>query len=183
MVVTYYDYKTFLRDRIAEAKPKRGFMAKLAKFAGCQRSYLSQVLSSHIQLTPDQAFALARFFGFNRGESEYFRLLVDLERCSTLELRAEIKSRLEQIRSQQMKITERINTPKTTGENHITYYSSWIWSAIHYITSIPEMQTSEKIAERLHLPPSTVAACLEQLVEMKFVIYEGGRYKHSGEPP
>jgi uncharacterized protein (TIGR02147 family) len=181
MVLTYDDYKVFLRAQVSEARPTRGFMAKLAKAAGCQRSYLSQVLSSHVQLTPDQAFALARFFGLNSGESEYFRLLVDLERCATAELKADIKYRLEQIRHQQMKITNRITSQKTNGENYLTYYSSWIWSAIHYLASIPEMQTPEKISERLRLPLPTVVACLDKLVEMRFLIYEDKKYKHKGE--
>jgi hypothetical protein len=48
-------------------------------------------------------------------------------------------------------------------EKEMLYYSSWHWSAIHIIVSIPRYQTAGAIAGRLSLPEPFVVSCLDTL--------------------
>jgi plasmid maintenance system antidote protein VapI len=73
----------------------------------CQRSYLSRVISENLQLTPDHAFKLARFWGLPLAEREYFQTLVDFERAGDSEYRAYLKERLQEMKRRNESIQER----------------------------------------------------------------------------
>lgn len=66
------------------------------------------------------------------------------------------------------------------GMDEARYFSSWIWSAVHFLTSSPKYQTAKEIAERLSLPVPVVTACLKQLSAWSFVRPVGARWEFSG---
>jgi hypothetical protein len=72
-IFAFGHYKDFLR---AHCDASRGALTKLAEAAGCQRSYLSKVLTADPHLTPDQGFLISRFLEFKSDEAEYFMLLL-----------------------------------------------------------------------------------------------------------
>lgn len=77
ILYNYQDYKSYLRDRCAERSSARGFQSLLAKAAGCQAPFISQMLRSHVHITPDHACGLAEFLGLDEVETEYFLNLLD----------------------------------------------------------------------------------------------------------
>jgi uncharacterized protein (TIGR02147 family) len=163
-VFAFSAYKPFFKAYLRAQKDNWGIMTKLAKAAGCQRPYLSKVLSGEAHLMPAQAYGLCRFWKFSGEETEYFLGLLEIERAGSSDYREywirktlETKNRHENI----SKVVER--NAAAGDEKDLLYYSSWYWTAIHILVSIPEYQTERAISERLALPIPQVRSVLETL--------------------
>ena len=174
----FHDYKAFLRKTL-QSKDTRGEITRLAQAAGCQRSYLSRVIHEHVHLTPDQAFGIAQGLKFNAAERDYFLLLVDRARCGTPALIAHLDSKLQAMRQAQEDLSQRLGreTRDDAAGTELAYYSSWVWPAVHLMTSIPDCQSETQIAHRLGLPEGRVHGVLTELEARRLVRREGSRWK------
>lgn len=175
-VFSHTDYKAFLRERL---KGPRGEITRWAEAAGCQRSYLSRVIHEHVHLTPDQAFGLSEGLRLREAEREYFLLLVDRARCATPALTAHLDAKLADLRRAQENLALRLKreTRDDATGTELSYYSSWVWPAVHLLCSIPEAQTEAAIASRLGLSLTRVSGVLAELEARGLVRREGARYK------
>ena len=171
---SFQNYKDFIRAQINREGQERGYQARLALQAGCQRSFLSQVLNGDLHLQREHGAELARFWELDEGESEYFIGLIDLARAGTPHLKRLILGRLAQIKETRENLTQRIRG-KDFGDLEIgaTYYSSWYWTAIHIAVSVPAFRTATALAKRLALPVELVRATLKRLEELGIVKREG----------
>ena len=180
-VFKYLDYKEFLKQEISDRAEKRGFITRLAEAAGCQRAYLSQVIHSHVQLTPEHACNISLFLEMNDLESDYFLLLVDHGRAGTPLLRQRLSLRMEAIRQKSENLAERFQSASLISpEEQNRYYSAWLWSAIHMLVSAPAFQTVEVIMLRLGVPRSQVLEILSGLESMGLVEHQKGRWTFRG---
>jgi uncharacterized protein (TIGR02147 family) len=178
-VYKFENYKELLRAKIKEFKATRGIVAKMAEAAGCQRSYLSQALNTHVHLTPDHAFGLSEFFGFNSDERNYFLLLVDYGRAGTRALKTHLKQNIEEIQKRNSVLENRLTaTVVDPTEAHYKYYASWIWAAVHIGVSVPELRTVERLSKHLSIPESFVESTLQGLSEMGLVHKAGHEWKY-----
>ena len=176
----FKDYKAYIRARIDASESPRGLISAYADAAGCQRTYFSQVINSHVQLTPDHALGLVEYWRLPEAEARYFCLLVDLARAATVRLQNKISTQLEEIKRNQENLAKRFGQKAIEpGEKELIFLSSWHYAAVHMLTSVPQFQSAEKIAERLGLPIVTVTQALEQLEKHGFVKREKKRYVHS----
>lgn len=176
-VFEFTNYKEFLRSRL---KDSWGLITKVAEASGCQRAYLSRVLTDTVHLTPDQAFNIAKVFALSPLESEYFMALVEYARAGSDSYREFMEKKIVGLRRQQQNLSRKIRYENnSTLEVQSKYYSSWHWSAIHVLVSIPQFQYPEAIAVKLQLPISLVHATLEELAKNGFVRSERGRWIHS----
>jgi uncharacterized protein (TIGR02147 family) len=158
------DYRAFIRASAASVQPSRGIWAKLAVAAGCQPTYLSQAMKEKCHLTPDHALGIARYFKLSEDETDFFLLLLELERAGTPELQKYLRSKIEKVRREREDLSARLKKPTLEHlEKEAQYYSTWFWSAIHIITSIPDYQTPKAIGERLCLPIPFVEDTLQRL--------------------
>lgn len=176
-------YKDFLRSKL-RSPGKRGALSQAAKALNCQRSYLSRVMNSKIQLTPDHAYLLARHWQLAPPESEYFLTMVDEERAASREFRAYLAQRLEALLRSHESLGTRMerSKPVLAVEQEIAYFSAWHWSAIHFLTSIPAFQTADQIAIRLCLAKPLVEHCLRMLADWGLVRANGPTWEYlSGE--
>jgi uncharacterized protein (TIGR02147 family) len=158
-IFEFNDYKAFISHHIASNAQIRGYKTVLAQAAGCQKAFFSHVHRSHVHLTPDHAAGLANYW--------YFLVLVDLARAGTERLKNHLQERALKIKKQHGKLEERLKT--SAVQEHIIqtyYYSSWYWSALHMLASIPQFQTPEKMADRLGLDPRLVLETLKELEKM-----------------
>ena len=176
-VFAYYDYKQYISSQIESNPAKWGLISKLAVAAGCQRSYLSRALSSAVHLTPDHVFGLSEYWKLTESETDFFLLLLEKDRVSTLALRERIASKIKKLKSEHDNLANRVKRPKVDmGEKEICYYSVWHFSAIHIIVSIPGYQTAKAIAERLQLDVRLVEDTLRALEEFGLIRHERNRW-------
>jgi uncharacterized protein (TIGR02147 family) len=179
-VFAYSHYRDFLQKRI-DGATERGALTRLAEAAKCQRSHISRVLSGQLHLTPEQAFLIARHLHLGQSESAYFCKLVDWERAGDAEYRAALAGELRALKREQENLSKRLGDAHIgTSERELLYYSSWYWSAIHVLVSIPEFQTVSAISSHLSLSPFLVEGCLRQLEKFELVKHEKGKWKFAG---
>lgn len=173
-IFAHKTYKSYLRHRFS-GKENRGSLTRIAAAAGCQRSYLSRVLTSEIQITPDQAFRMTEHWRLTQLERDYFLTLVELERSGDAKYRQLLESRLKRLRSESEDLSRRTQKPPTisAGSFSASYASYWQWSAIHILTSIESFSTEQEIADRLRLPLAFVQAVLQQLSGAGYVLRKG----------
>jgi len=170
-VYDYHEYRDFIRQRIDENHAVRGYQKKMAEFAGCKSSFFSQVLNTHVHLTPDHAAGLSAFWQFDAHETDYFIGLVNFARAQSKYLKKNVGDHLTALRKQRENITVQLKEPpRLNHDQEVIYYASWFYGAIHMIVGIAGYQSSEAIARKLKLSPSTVEHALEQLAQMHLVV-------------
>jgi len=183
-IYEYESYKSFLKDRISQGK-RPGIMTELAKSIGCDRTYLSQVLSGKAQLTADHAINLAEAFSLNPEESDFFLLLVLKERSSLVKARRKFEEKIEKMRKEHLDLTKKIRTSEAPAELSdaikLRYYSSWKFSAAHILTSISNCQALTPLAQTLGCSEKEASGILEELVRMGLVKKSGSRFMHGGK--
>jgi len=164
-------YKDILVKKIESNRDVRGYQKKIATACGCHTSFISQVVNSHLHLTPDHAANLCHFWGLTELESEYFSNLVDLERSSSVVLQKKIKSRISTLKKRNKTLSERLVVDTESEENSAKeyYYSSWQIMAIHVCCSLPKKNTASNISDRLKLPIEFVNRTLNELCQRGYL--------------
>lgn len=167
-------YRDIIRNRIDQNSSKRGYQTQLAKSAGCQGSYFSQVLKGQVHLTPDQAAALCEFWRLSDLEAEYFLTLVNHERAGTPHLQQRLGAQLARIRSESRRVGALVEAKARDNKQldpqaAFYYWSHWYCPAIHGALSIPSLRTLPRLAEHFSLPPKLVGEVLEKLRLMGLV--------------
>jgi len=182
-VYIHNTYKDFFRTFIADQNT-RGIISQIAAACGCDRTYLSQVLNGKADLTPDHLIQFCESWGIGESDSDYLLLLLLRDRSSSLKARKFLDARVKQAKTEALTLSNKVvgkEKPKEIREElRALYYSSWIYGAVHILTSIPEFQTTSAIAQKLSVQPLTINQTLKDLVEMGVVKSEKGRYTHVG---
>ena len=130
----------------------------------------------------DQAFRVAEHWRLGEEDEVYFMKLVENARSGDHRYRAKLKRELAELKALHENLAARLaKKPIGSSEREMTYYSSWHWSAIHVITSIPHYQSSSTIAARLGLPEPLVLHCLEALQTFGLVEKNRAHWKFSPE--
>lgn len=164
-VFDFLDYKDYMNEKVKGHRLSKGYRAQLAEAAGCKQSFISQVLRTHVQLTPDHAANLSSFWQFSPTEGQYFLNLVLLARAASPRLKQAIKERLKELKAGQEDLSERLQWNNISSEEiQKTYFSSWYWTAIYVMTSIERYSSPQAIAARLNLPLPVVEKTLDALV-------------------
>ncbi len=170
-------YRDVIRSKIEQNSSKRGYQTQLARSAGCQGSYFSQVMKGQVHLTPDQAAALCEFWCLSDLEAEYFLTLLNRERAGSVQLQKRLGAQLDRMRSESrrvgalMEAKAKDNIQLDPQAAHY-YWSYWYCPAIHGALSIPSLRTLPSLSEYFSLPPKLVGEVLEKLRLMGLVTVE-----------
>ncbi len=169
-LVNFNTYQDVIRHYIDQNHGVRGYQTLMAQAAGCQRSYLSQVLHGSIHITPDHAAGLCIFWSLPQLDTDYFLNLVALARAGSPHLKKILQDKQRDIKRQASDLSQRLKSVQALNEEMCAaYYSSWHWAAIHMLTSIKRYQTPQLIAERLSLPIALVNETLAGLERMGMI--------------
>ncbi len=163
------DYREAIQIQISREGVGRGYRTLMARAAGCQPAYLSQVLARSVHLTPEHASGLCDFWGLSELESEYFLTLVNLARSGNKRLSERLVRRLAQLKSEyeeQKPTSLKIEQHQYQKERAIFYYLNWAPSAVHLLLMIPGYDTPAAIGRRLKLDEAVVLTALRTLEEL-----------------
>ena len=178
-VFEFRAYKVAL-DHFLRSDGKRGLLTRAAKALHCQPSFLSRVIGSEIHLTPEQAFMICQFLNWSANESEYFQTLVAIERAADPGYKSALTAKLKQLRVDHESLQKRTQKEDfALVEQQSVYLSSWIWSAVHFLSSVPAYQTVEKMADRLGLSNETTRKTLTRLEQWGLVRKTGSRWEYA----
>lgn len=173
----YTSYKVYLRDLIGAHKGQRGYQSGLARAAGCQPSYLSQVLGGKVDLLPEHGVGIAEHINLNELEADYFFLLLQLGRAKSKMLNDFIEKRLSRIRETTKTVLVRSSEIQIASkEIELFYYTSWYWSAVHIATSIESLQTASALAAHFRLPLEKIRKILMRLADCHLVREESEKW-------
>ncbi len=169
------NYKKYLKKVIADGK--RGIVKLLAESAGCQRSYLSQALSTHVNLTADHLCGIASFLNLKEIELDYLLLLLEKEKTSSELYRRHINNKLEKIIQKNTRISKRIKNEKAKVNKK--YYSAWYYMAVHIATSINHLKSISDFANYLGLGKNTISKVLRDLEEWDLVHFTNNEWNYN----
>lgn len=169
-IYDFKDYRKFLIAWIDSHESPRGLYRKLAEAARCETSHISRVLGNQLELTMDQAFRITKFIALEGDEKKFFLKLVEHERSGDSEFKKEIEAELKSMLATQENLALRFKeTQVMMNSQELLYYSSWHWSAIHILVSIPQFRRVEQVAKKLSLDEAVVKQTLHSLKEFGLV--------------
>jgi uncharacterized protein (TIGR02147 family) len=171
-IFSFKSYRAYILHRITGMpKSGRGMRLALAKAISCPVSHISQVLNNISHLSLEQAEAANEFLGHTEEEGDFFLLLVQYARAGTKTLEDRLNRQISQTQQKRLVLKDRLGVKEEISPiDQATFYSSWIYGAIHVMVSIPKFQTREAIADHLKLSVKTVGEILEFLVSLGLVV-------------
>jgi len=144
--------ESYLEKALDTMGPTRGLRKKMASAIGCQSSFISQVLKGNVNFSLEHSVKINQFFDQDQKESDYFILLVLMERAGSFELKNHFEDQIKKIIAKRQEVKERIKRSNDLESfDYTLYYSQWYYSAIHILCTIPEVQNERQIAEKLKL--------------------------------
>lgn len=167
-IFNHLDTKSYLRYYISELPRKgRGEGTKIARHLKVSTTLVSQILAGEKSFTPEQAQGLCDYLGLQGLEADYLTFLVQQDRAGTLELKRYWKNKLDELRSQAVKLANRVQPKRVLNENdRAIFYSSSLYSAIRLFTSVGEEGKSLlDICERFDLSRAKASDILKFLVD------------------
>jgi uncharacterized protein (TIGR02147 family) len=154
-IFKYDDYKSYVKDSLSELG--HGSRIRFASALNCQSAYITQVLNKDAHLSLEQAADASQFLNLNKGEEEYFLLLVQYAKAGSKRLRDIFKVRLKEIKEKRALFSNRVQGNDELDEvTMVKYYSKWYYGAIHIVVTIPEYKTKESISDYLGLKMDVV---------------------------
>ncbi len=179
-IFQYTDYRKYFNDRIKETSPtsKKGLLGRICKATKIHPTVLSQVLGGQRDLNPEQAVVVSDFFGLDETKTQYFLLLVQVDRAGTHKLREILKKQIQEIQFRERQLIKAIPKDKVLSvEERSIFYSDWIYSGIRVLSSIEAYQSVEFIAQKLNLSIAHVSKVVRFLLDHSLCIQEGGKLK------
>jgi uncharacterized protein (TIGR02147 family) len=153
-------------------------MLKIARHLKMHSTRLSQALHGTVELSLEQACGLAEYFSLSALETEFLLALVQRERAGTPGLKRAIDSQLRSIRERARDLSQRIERDKQLSEqDKPIFYSSWHYSAVRLLTSIPKYQDPDAIARYFKMSPKKLSGILQFLVDTGLCIEENGKFE------
>jgi uncharacterized protein (TIGR02147 family) len=175
-----FDFKSYKDFFIVLCDSERGLLTRLADAGHCQKSYLSACLKGKNHLTLDHAFGMAEYLKLSDTEQDYLFLLIEKEKASSYKLKRKLEGKLRDLSREAYKLKNQQNDSIiiSNADSSIgTYYSNWLLTAIHTLTSINKYHNAETIGKRLNLPTPTAQLFLNQLLSLDLIKKDHGHYK------
>ncbi|OFZ52321.1 MAG: hypothetical protein A2381_13740 [Bdellovibrionales bacterium RIFOXYB1_FULL_37_110] len=178
-VFNYTDYCKFLVEYVqSQLMRGHGLKSAFAEKLGCQTTYVSRVLNKKAHFSLEQSEKIADFIGLTESETHYFLLLVQKERAGTHRLKKYFNDQIESERKKQLILKNRLNVQKSLSrENQAIYYSSWLYSAVHIMLTIPEFHVKSKLVSALNIPIQKLNNILDFLISIGLVVESDGKYQ------
>ena len=166
-IYDFADYRAVIKKRLS-LLPNNGYgeSGKIAKRLHVSSALISQILSGAKSLTEDQGYRLAEHFEFNEQETIYFLLLVQRERVGEHKLKKLLEKQISQAQTNAQKLKTRITAERElTFEQQAVFYSDWLYTAVHALTSIKSMNDVDAIAERLNISRPKIVEIVNWLLQ------------------
>jgi len=170
-VFDFKNYQEYLKWVLPVKGEERGVRSKLALFLDCRVSHITQVIQGQSHMGLEMAQKTAEFLRLSHEESHFFLLLVSMERAGTEALKKYFQKQIDEVLSARSNIKQRLRiTDELTSEQVMHYYSSWHYSAVHLLCSLPEIKTANDIQNRLRLPLEKIKESISFLSDSNIVV-------------
>jgi hypothetical protein len=115
--------------------------------------------------------------GLPKLETDFFLLLVQIERASTQDLKKYFREKRDEIKRESLKISRLVLPSQEMDDvEKAVFYSSPLYSAIHLYTSISKGKSLDQIVKRFSLTVERAKAILQFLVDCGLCRFADGLY-------
>lgn len=176
-VFEFQDYKKYVGE-IIKTLPKKGYgtYRKIAHHLNINSVMVSQIFKGDRHLTSEQAHQVSEFLGLSELATDYFILLVQIQRAGTFVYKKRLEKKRVEILEKSRELKIRLPQDKELTEaTKATFYSRWYYSGIRLASSIEGTNTIEQIASRLNLTIAQVNSVVHFLVEHGLCVQDGSR--------
>ncbi len=161
-----------MKDR---RKTQKGLSRKLAEHLGVHPTMVSQVMTGSKDFTEEQIILVCEFLGLQKLDSQYLLVLLQQERAGSKKLKDYFQELKEHVRKQAMQVSQRVHKDRQLSEvEKSIFYSSWLYAAIHLLTTLEQKIHFEDICKKLNLHPSKAREILDFLITIQMVIETDG---------
>jgi len=174
------DYRSYLKVHIKGLPNKgRGELSRIAHALNVNTTLLSQIFAGTRDFNLEQGLQLSKYLGHTELETEFFLLMVQVERAGTHDLKLLFQKKMQTLKTEALKLSKRITTERTLDEHEKSvFYSSWIYSATHLFTSLSAKGVSvEDVCERFDISRSKANEILQFLLRSGLCTEDNGRFK------
>lgn len=178
-VFQYTEVRIYLKHHISGLPKKgRGEISRIAAHLGVSPTLVSHMLAGDKWLTAEQGHELILYLGLVGIEADYFALMIQFERAGTPNLKTYWKSKMEVLKQQYLKLSNRLPTDRQlSNETRAIFYSSPLYMMIRLYTSIGSNgKTAVEIAQRFGLPVTKCEDAIKFLVDCGLCEERNGRY-------
>lgn len=171
-IFSFKDYRAYILAKF-DHMPKAGRGARLAmaKAIASPVSHITQMLNGISDLSIEQADAANEFLGHTEDEGDFFILLVQYGRAGSKSLQNRLERQIRNVQEKRLVLKNRLGVKnEISSQDQSTFYSSWIYGAIHVMVSIPKFQTRDAIASHLGLSSKYVGEILEFLISIGLIV-------------
>lgn len=170
-IFEFLDYRAYLESKTGVTGTRKGIKTAIAQALRCQTTYVSQIIHGRANLSLEQAHNLNDFFSHSKEEAYFFLLLVQKERAGTKALENHFQEQIDEILKKRLILTQRLGPKEVLSEIHqSTYYSSWLYPAVHIALTIPELRTRESLAKHFGIPVRRVTEALDFLITTGLIV-------------
>lgn len=172
------NYKVIVNGILLEKrKTQKGLSRKLAEYLGVHPTLISQILNGQKDFSEEQILLVCEFLGVAQLETKYILALVRLERAGSKKLKDLCQEAIVQIRQQALNVSERISRDKILSDSEkAVFYSSWIFSAVHLLTTLERPLSFEEISKRLNLSLAKTRQILDFLLSVEMIAEKDGKF-------
>ena len=165
-VFEFTSYRKYLAEALPTSGKERGGRARLAEHLGCLSGFVSLVIGGGAHFSPEHAIRASTFLKHDEEEKEFFLLLLQQERAGSKDLENHYGKKIRAMLQKRREIRDRIKAKTTVSErDQATYYSSWLYSAVHLCLFIPHLKNKAAIASHLGVATNKVGEVLQFLRE------------------
>ncbi len=178
-IFKYKQYKPYFLDFIkAKGSAGRGEYRRISEYLGVHPTLVSQILSGEKDFSVEQVLSLAKHYGLGKSESRYLVTLVEIERAGSKELRDHFIEIRNELQKQSVQVSNRLDTKKKLSDfEKSVFYSSWVYSAVHLMTTLEKPVDFEFICQRLKISHERAREVLDFLKINGLVSEENGKLK------
>jgi uncharacterized protein (TIGR02147 family) len=173
------EYRQILQQWL-DSQPNQGHGAKkkIALAARCQPAYVTKVFRGDQNFSLEQAHAIGQMIGLSPDETHYFVLLIQKERAGTPALQRYFEGLVDRFLDERLVLRKSLGVkPVLKKDLQNTYYSSWVYAAVHVLADVPGYQTRDTISKRLHLPQDRISEVLDFLTSAGLLELVDGCYR------
>ncbi len=177
-----FEFKTYKPYILAyfDALPNfgRGQRKHLATAVGCQTPFITHVLNGDYHFSLEQAEAACRWMALSESETAFFLLLVMRDRSGSSPLTKFLSRQIDERLEREFSIKKKVKIAKSLDlEAQVTYYSHWLYAAVHMALLQPELRTIAALEQHFSVPSVQLLSVLRFLAEQQLIESSKGAYR------
>ncbi len=154
-----------------------GAKNKLAKIIQCHPTYVAQILRGIVLMSQEQALLFCKEFDFNDQQTDFFLILLNIERAGTLALKNYYETKKNQLESKLGEVGRSLKASQLDEQFEEEFFSNWDFQSIYAALTLYGLKRSfKKITESLGIATDRANYILAKLQEFKMVTEINGKW-------